>query len=313
MKISLIQALKSPFEIRMLIPCAFWAVTLLFYLFFMQGSHTYFSIEVSLPIFIILGIITQIVSIGYTLSFSNNVLQDKKPLFENLSLKILLMGLKSIVFGIACYLFVLILALPLLLVIKFTPNWFSVPFFLLSVIFSFLYILAAWTKFTYTLRMSEPLRILSITSLLFRNILGYLKILFYTILSSLVLLPPILILKLASGQIVDLYPVTIFIAVFFFMLLSQYPVYVVFHIMAQGYKAIQQKTSSQHPTTAAISTTDTVVTETKQPAKQNKAKATTLKKRNSTPSAIRTRKPVVCATKKNKATASVKKRTKGTK
>ena len=100
MKISLQKALKAPFERRMMIPCAFWGVSFLSMLLFIviPTFSTYTA-------FLIIGLLTQVVSMGYSLSFSHNALVQSHPLFENLSFKIIKLGLKSIGFGLLIYVF----------------------------------------------------------------------------------------------------------------------------------------------------------------------------------------------------------------
>lgn len=295
MKISLIKALKSPLEKRFSIPCVIWAVMTTWVYTYMQITKnlSFTGYPLTHCLMLLPYVAGLIITIGYFSSFSHNAVLGKKVLF-NIPLRTLFAnGIKTFLFTLCTYLVVFSGEILAFVSIKYLPTGLDLFAFIFIQAFMFLYLLVAWTLFIDTLRMTQPLRIVSIFDVLGKNWPSYLKMTLYMIIAILILAVPTGILKLFILLLAQNYSWTSVIGIFISSFLYLYPTFVILHIMAQGYADIRNNTSNTDPKqkdilatnhitkTKVVSKKKTLVS--KQPTKAKQiSKNTTPKSRKST-------------------------------
>lgn len=241
MKISLIQALKSPFEKRFLIPCIIWAVMITWAYTYMQITKDLsFMNNISTHCLMLLPYVGGLmIMIGYFSSFSHNALSGKTSLFSLPNRSLFVNGVKTFLFTLSSYLIVFSGEIIAIAGLRYLPTGLDLFSFIFMQAFMFLYLLTAWTKFTDTFCMAEPLKIVSTSQLLGKNWPSYLKITLYMIIAILILAIPTGLIRLSVLSLAYTYPWISYPGIFVMSFLYLYPVFVVLHIMAQGYAGIK--------------------------------------------------------------------------
>lgn len=241
MKISLIQALKSPFEKRFLIPCIIWAVMITWAYTYMQITKDLsFMNNISTHCFMLLPYIGGLmIMIGYFSSFSHNALSGQTNLFSFPNRSLFINGIKTFLFTLSSYLIVFSGEIIAIAGLRYLPTGLDLFSFIFMQAFMFLYLLTAWTKFTDTFCMAEPLKIVSTSQLLGKNWPSYLKITLYMIIVILILAIPTGLVRLSVLSLAYTYPWISYPGIFVMSFLYLYPVFVVLHIMAQGCAGIK--------------------------------------------------------------------------
>ena len=246
MKISLIQALKSPFEKRFLIPCIIWAVMITWAYTYMQITKDLsFMNNISTHCLMLLPYVGGLIMmIGYFSSFSHNALSGKTSLFSLPNRSLFVNGVKTFLFTLSSYLIIFSGEIIAITSLRYLPTGIGLFSFIFIQAFIFLYLLTAWTKFTDTLCMVEPLKIVSTSQLLGKNWPTYLKITLYMIIAILILAIPTGLVRLSVLSLAYTYSWISYPGIFVVSFLYLYPVFVVLHIMAQGYAGIKNNATT---------------------------------------------------------------------
>lgn len=270
MTISLKKAFKAPFEKGFLFPCTILYINaLLFTTVFMLTPITTICIFSA-------GLLCQLILLGYQLSFSHNAVRQTSPLFHLLSLNTIGYGLKSVIFGLLCYVFLGIMAVPVYLSALFKiPFWLFSFILIFELLFTFLYLMTAWTKFTDNGNVLQPLKMIDTTKWLALNWRSYLKITLYMILAIVILTIPVFAIKFISALGVMYNTLFIYGHIFVLAVIQLYATFVILHLMAQGYTGIKARMN-------ALSTESLVTVKTQAtplpPKQQTKRKIPTTKK-----------------------------------
>lgn len=252
MTISLIKALKSPFETRVVIPCIVWAaMAILAYTYMQITKNISFINNPTIHCLMLLPYIGGLmIMIGYFSSFSHNVITGQKSLFNISTRSLFTNGIKTFLFTLSSYLILFPSIFLSVVALKYMPVGIGLFTFILIQSFTFLYLLSAWTQFTDTFCIGEPLKLITLSKFLGKNWPSYLKITLYMLIAIFILSIPT---KLIQNTLIELskqnsiiaYP-GILISSFAYL----YPTFVVLHLMAQGYAGIKNTTLSttQQPT-----------------------------------------------------------------
>ena len=244
MKISLIKALKSPFEKRLIIPCIIWAAMAVWASLYIHITHGLPFIPnmlihclMILPYFAAL-----MIMIGYFSSFAHNEITNQYPLLKVPCDTLFKNGIKTFLFTLSSYLILFPSLFLSFIALKYMPTGTGLFTFLVLQAFTFLYLLSAWTQFTYTFCSGEPLKLITLSKFLGQNWPSYLKITLYMLIAIFILsIPTQLIqstlIELSKQNSIIAYP-GILISSFAYL----YPTFVVLHIMAQGYANIRNAT-----------------------------------------------------------------------
>ena len=252
MKISLIKALKSPFETRVVIPCIVWAAMAIWASLYINITYNLpFIQNMTIHCLMILPYFTALmIMIGYFSSFSHNVITNQNPLFKVPYITLFKKGIKTFLFTLSSYLILFPSIFLSLVALKYMPVGIGLFTFILIQSFTFLYLLSAWTQFTDTFCIGEPLKLITLSKFLGKNWPSYLKITLYMIIAIFILIIPTqliqsTLIELSKQNSIIAYP-GIFICSFAYL----YPTFVVLHLMAQGYAGIKNTTLSttQQPT-----------------------------------------------------------------
>ena len=211
-----------------------------------------------LILFITLGV--QLFAAGYLLNFAYNRAHSKTSLFENLSIKHVFWGLKSILFNLTLGCVIILMFIPVMLIMSLINPQVGSMLFVVSVISLFFLALVCWTKFIDTRRISEPLRFPSTYYLLSNAWRQYLKIIGNSILAFLIMIVPIFILNVLTSLSMIFLPVTVYASVFVIAFTTLYPLFVFTHIMAQGYAGIKTDLKAKWVAKAKAAKTQTTST-----------------------------------------------------
>ncbi len=243
MTISLKKALKSPLEKGFLFPCVILYILAILNMWFANSEDIVTVVSV-----LCVGALCQLTLLGYSLSFSHKVIQKSSVLFNYPSLSTLGYGVKAFIFGILCYVFLGLMALPIyLLVLIKAPFWMTSFVLIFELLFAFLYIMSAWTKFIDTTRMLQPLKLIDTTVWLALNWRAYFKLVMYMFGTTLLLIVPIFAVKFISA-IITVYFSPFYSTHLFILIATQaYMSFVVAHIMAQGYIGMKDKMEVDMP------------------------------------------------------------------
>lgn len=241
MKISLIKALKSPFEKLFLIPCIIWAIMITWaYTYIQTTKDLSFMNNISIHCFMLLPYVGGlIIMIGYFSSFSHKALLGQTNLFSLPNRSLFVSGIKTFLFTLSSYLIIFSGEIAAVAGLKYLPAGLNLFSFIFMQAFMFLYLLTAWTKFSDTLCMIEPLKIVSTSQLLGKNWPSYLKITLYMLIAILILAIPTRLIRLSVLSLAYAHSWISYPGIFIMSFLYLYPAFVVLHIMAQGYVGIK--------------------------------------------------------------------------
>ena len=277
MKISLIKALKSPFEKRFAIPCILWATMAIWASLYIKITHNLsFISNITIHCLMIFPyFIGLMMMIGYFSSFSHNAVTNQTPFLKVPCYTLFKNGVKTFLFTLASYLILFPCIFLAVIALKYMPTGIGLFTFFLFQAFAFLYSLSAWTRFTDLLFSGEPLRLITVSKFLGKNWPSYLKITLYMIIAIFILAIPArfiqtTLIELSKQNSIIAYP-GILINSFTYL----YPTFVVLHIMAQGYAGIRNATlgTTQQPTALVKKKTRkpyVAKSNTKNPKKQQK-------------------------------------------
>jgi len=273
MTISLKKAFKAPLEKGFLFPCVILYINaLLFTMAFPFDPITTLCILSA-------GLLCQLILLGYQLLFARNAVRQKTPLFPLLSIETIGYGLKSVIFGLLSYVFLGIMAIPVYLLALFkVPFWLFSFVLIFELLFAFLYLMTAWTRFTYTGKMLQPLKVIDTVSYLALNWRSYLKITLYMIAAFVISIIPAFFVKFISALGVMYYTPFIYGHLFVLATVQLYVTFVILHIMAQGYIDIEVKMNTLPIQPVVISTPQMHTTKTAQKKPATKKIAPVAKK-----------------------------------
>ncbi|MBR5129982.1 MAG: hypothetical protein IKV03_02020 [Alphaproteobacteria bacterium] len=272
MKISLIKALKSPFEKLFFIPC------LIFIIMAILANNYHMSNVSSVKIILLLAcFISSVILMGYFTIFSHNVIKKQSVLFKTTPLFLFNSSIKTFLFTLSFYLVLFCCEFFAISSLKYMPTGVGLFVFIFTQLFLFLYLLASWTRHIDEQHMFEALKIKRISNFLGENWSSYFKITLYMIITILILALPIKIIQEYISYLSKLHSWFAFPGVFISAFVYLYSPFVILHIIAQGYIGIKNKKiiSEQTPFHQPMQNTNEIssIKQSKKSIKQKKSMA----------------------------------------
>lgn len=243
MNISIKQALTAPLSWKLLIVALLAAFPVIFAFYYGIDTTGELPVMPGQPItlYLIIAVTCSLLISGYCILFAHNRINNKTPIFPNISWPLIKTSLKNIVFGLGTYVVMLFMA-SIMIIAAYLPLVLAMPIVFVALILVIYYIIVATLRFMDTLSMSTPFNLGENFSLMGKYWKSFLLLFLYNLLVIIVLgIPSVLIQVLVLGTIMHAYPsfesavATVFVSSLF----RSYIVFVCLGVTAQVYAWIK--------------------------------------------------------------------------